>query len=1140
MRAEKTGDLLYSGQRSDPPAESCRVDMIFDNSDLAIPYPEKEVIISRELRRNGQSVYRLNDKRMSKTEIMEKLKIAGIDGASSRNVIQQGRVAQIVSMSGEERRGVIEDVAGTAQFDEKKVEAEKGLEEASRRLDELGLLVLEVEKQYRVLKKENERLQSYLNLSNQLKDLKGRLFSLKMKKHKENMESIKEKQLLEQEELNRLEESKDSQVNQKIDELAKKIENQERELEEHQLLLENKSKEFHNQEIELVKSKEEIKHIENEKTKLGKENAKFDKQISDYQSKLDTSDEKMANLSDELENYYTSKTELTESIEVAKGEVTELEKLYDTKDIELQDTKKELRVVDDRITRIEYQLNMSESIRENIEKSLQQKEDSITSITQQLDEHNKTLSDVSEKSKELEEKILNHTNIKNSVTNDLEVLDATVNELETKLRMVDDELLSIDVKSKTLNNFLKSTSGDSAGYKFIMKLKSEGFKGIEDKLQKIYPKSNLPNNLAHLADAIVVEKVETSIEIIKKLKKEAIGTETFIPRNALSDDKNIKESWKFLDLILEKSDVAGNIDNSWSKWKNQREKIVLSDEGDEFRPNGVIFGGYHSETAKAELEELEKLAIRKKEDKTNLENEQVGLKVNKTELLSQRKEADENLGQLEKLKLTINNQVSRIEEAKKHNQQLLEQYEQEKLPLIMQIEDKNSHVEDQSNEKKILSEKRISLAEQIQVLAKEVESINLEGTRKNLSDKERDFQGIENQIFRIDSQLESVTNISEESKRQIDMLENQIKENNESIESFGLKYSEIQVELDSLQGKLDQADSETVNIKSEGTTKKKEIKDSKREWEKLHQDLEEVQGTILSVKEKVHKFDIEEERISGLMNAIENDAIESEIDLATITEESISKDNIPGLEKQMQRIEGQIKDILPVNMKAGDEYEIVNKRFTEIKEQQEILIDEREAITDFIAQIEIEKASAFMKVFNTINKNFKRFFAELSEGKAEIVLENPEKIFEAGVIINASPRGKKVKSLEAMSGGEKALCALSFIFSMQQVDYQPFYVLDEVDAALDPGNVDKLGKLIFRLSQEASLKKKGKGAQFIVISHREQLMSKANLIWGVTSVQGVSSIFSFSLDDYRKQQTKANGNEISEELESDVTVQVKG
>ncbi len=180
MRAEKVSDLLYSGLRGDPPAETCKVEMIFDNSALAIPYPDKEVNVSRELRRNGQSVYRLNDKRLSKTEIMEKLKIAGIDGISSRNVIQQGRVAQIVSMSSEERRKLIEDVAGTSQFDEKKIEAEKGLDEALRRLEELGLLVLEVEKQYRVLKKESDRLKSYLEMSDQLKNLKGRLYSIKL------------------------------------------------------------------------------------------------------------------------------------------------------------------------------------------------------------------------------------------------------------------------------------------------------------------------------------------------------------------------------------------------------------------------------------------------------------------------------------------------------------------------------------------------------------------------------------------------------------------------------------------------------------------------------------------------------------------------------------------------------------------------------------------------------------------------------------------------------------------------------------------------------------------------------------------------------------------------------------------------
>ena len=161
-----------------------------------------------------------------------------------------------------------------------------------------------------------------------------------------------------------------------------------------------------------------------------------------------------------------------------------------------------------------------------------------------------------------------------------------------------------------------------------------------------------------------------------------------------------------------------------------------------------------------------------------------------------------------------------------------------------------------------------------------------------------------------------------------------------------------------------------------------------------------------------------------------------------------------------------------------------------------------------------------MKLFDRINNYFRQFFAELSEGTADLILENPEKVFEGGVTIMAHPRCKNVKSLESMSGGEKSLCALSFIFATQQVNHQPFYVLDEVDAALDPSNVEKLGKLIHRLSQDAKYEHKGIGAQFIVISHREILMAKASQIFGVTSDKGVSVFFTVDMQSLKEAEKK--------------------
>ena len=176
IRADSLKDLLYSGTGGHKPAEEAFVEILFDNSDFGIPIPEPEISVMREINKNG-STYRLNHKRITRTEILDKLKLAGIDSINGYNVIAQGQVAEIIGMSGENRRKLLEDIAGTASFDEKKADALKGLEEAKRRLDELSILVGEIAQQHSVMKAEKMRMEKFLELASEIKSIKSKILT---------------------------------------------------------------------------------------------------------------------------------------------------------------------------------------------------------------------------------------------------------------------------------------------------------------------------------------------------------------------------------------------------------------------------------------------------------------------------------------------------------------------------------------------------------------------------------------------------------------------------------------------------------------------------------------------------------------------------------------------------------------------------------------------------------------------------------------------------------------------------------------------------------------------------------------------------------------------------------------------------
>jgi chromosome segregation protein len=208
-----------------------------------------------------------------------------------------------------------------------------------------------------------------------------------------------------------------------------------------------------------------------------------------------------------------------------------------------------------------------------------------------------------------------------------------------------------------------------------------------------------------------------------------------------------------------------------------------------------------------------------------------------------------------------------------------------------------------------------------------------------------------------------------------------------------------------------------------------------------------------------------------------------------------------------QASEGK-KKLEPVNLKAIEQFEEVKERFDEIDMRRQALQRERKAILDSIERIELEKTRTFMKAYHEINRHFASIFQKLSPGgSAKMLLERPDKPFEGGVAIEARPRGKKISSLEILSGGEKTLVALSFIFAVQNFMPSPFYVMDEIDAALDGPNVHRVSMLIREFASNS---------QFLVISHREENIVNADRIYGISMQDGITDIFSVNLEEEAK------------------------
>ncbi|WP_297886952.1 AAA family ATPase [Sulfurihydrogenibium sp.] len=395
----------------------------------------------------------------------------------------------------------------------------------------------------------------------------------------------------------------------------------------------------------------------------------------------------------------------------------------------------------------------------------------------------------------------------------------------------------------------------------------------------------------------------------------------------------------------------------------------------------------------------------------------------------------------------------------------------------------------------------ISVSKQKEDILKRMENAGLSKLRKEWEEAANNVYSLKEKIKDIENQINSLTDKKDNNLKirifQIETekeeIENQIKQKNKEIQEIKQKIEDLTKELSQLWKGLKDTEKERDNLIRQIEETREKIKNLRYEEENINQDI----TSYLQEKAKLQqKLADTEEEIIQIKLQYDGEPIEADI---------------KQLEKQLKTLEEKRKNIGSVNQKAIEDYEEELNRFNEINEKLSILLQEKKSIEELIESLEEKKLQAFMEVYENVNKNLDKNFKILSPGgKAYLELENEKDPLSAGVILKAKPRGKDVKRLEMMSGGEKTLTALAFLFAVQQYRPAPFYYFDEVDAALDDANARKVGQLIKQLSQTA---------QFIVITHRDAMASFADRLIGVSAKDGISHIFTLDINVLKQEES---------------------
>lgn len=1059
LRASKLTELIYNGGIGGKPAKYAQVSLYLDGTDT------KEKKISRIVDEKGNSVYSLNDKRTTRQEIIE------IVGDNEYNIILQADVTQVIDMTPKQRRGIIDELCGIAEYDKKKDKALKELEKVENRISETHLILGEKKGYLSDLKKEREDALEYRELEAKLNGIDAIIIHRKFKDYKDNINELSEKI-----------EKKKEQEKESIEKIA----------EIKSVILENQKK------IKEINRK--IHELEGEKGKgileLRTDIAKINEKLEFLKEKLEkgkheifTKTDKKVKLQAELQQTKNAVVKLDKKLAVLQEKIDELLKKVDP---ELEGK------IDEVKTKIFENQSQGNSLAEEIEKNkkelteLGDKKESLDAQMQDM------LWDERKIARQIDDLNLAHKNSFDEIERLKKENLRLIKNSETLQKKIEDLQIRFANKNAELKAMEKEGGGVRGAINAVLNLKEtvSGIHGYAAQLgtpDKRYEKALEVAGGGRLLN-IVVENENTASKCITFLKQRRIGRATFLPLNkiktrlsdycppeALGFARDFIETKgkfkKIYDYIYGNTVIVEDIETAKTIGIGKCRMVTL--DGDIIESTGAMTGGFVKggaikfSSTEALEKELKTIAV--KLQKYNDEKE---------DLASQKRR--------------VENMVAKLEDSTGEGRT-----EIEKLKLK-----KNS-----------LTEKRNDLRISIEEIDKKISEIN-----SNIADKEdeikklkRDLKVLDEKLQKLirkkaDSAMDKLEKIRDE-KRDLDVSKGK---HDEKQQAISLQVSELENELKDLLNDKSQTEKDISEntekyrkLKKELIVKEKENASVINEIEKLISDAgklelenEEIsaevgknEAKLRRIEREISKFKQEKALIDGKLSDIQSpEELEKELD-----EELINK-KLDELEGMKASIESKLETYGDVNMKAIEKYEILKKEYTNMTEKLEILKDERQSIFDLMEKIEKRKREVFMATYDVVKENFEEIFAKLSEGTGTLILDNPKDISASGLMIEASPKGKKLLNIDALSGGEKTLTSSAFLLAIQRYKPSSFYIVDEIDAALDKDNSMKLAEM---LSNAA--------AQFVLITHNDQVMKFADIVVGVSMQAGVSQVVGVKL-----------------------------
>lgn len=1121
LRGGKMPDVIFAGTENRNPLNFASVVVTLDNSSGFIVNKNKEIKVERHIYRSGDSEYLIDGQKVRLRDIHDLFMDTGL-GRDSFSIISQGRVEAIFNSKPEERRAIFEEAAGVLKYKTRKKETESKLAQAQGNLDRLDDIIYELDNQVKPLEKQAQTAKKFLELDGQRKELyldvlvaQLSLGKDKLSEKEAELESVKTELTSYYKQRSELE-----QENQSLKEKRHRLSVQ---LDREQAVLLDVTKL-----ISDLERKIEVHKLESSQNESSRQEAQA--RLENLLTRREQLEEQIEQKQGVLEQLENSLSSLKEDIAAVDREISyfseDPDQVLDHLREQYVALMQEEAEASNRLTKIQQdianQISLSESKSEDLARLQTEKQ----TAQEELDKSRKSLEEADHELRQLLERY-------QTKKSELDQVQATYQSEQGRLFDLLDQLKGKQARQSSLEAILKNHSNFYAGVKAVLQ-EAPSLGGIIGAVSEQLTfdtryQTALEIALGGASQNVIVEDEATAKRAIAFLKEKRQGRATFLPLTTIKPRQLsgqqislLESSDGFLGLASDLVTYQPNLDvifqnllgtiaifdtidhaNQAARATKFQVRMVTMD-GAEIRPGGAFAGGSNRNNSTTFIKpELDALLGEIAELSSQLQ-EQESLVAAKKTSLDQTTEALETI-KAEGEEARLNQQSARIHQEQAENRlaQLSVQYDlqmSQVSPTILTELDEEATKE--AANVQALNEKKIALEQQIN---------QVRDNRDSIQESLQKLQTKKGQLTLVQAEATSqlrfeqidMRRLQEEkatTEKDIAILEDLINQKVVALEDTTIELLEEQLQAAS--DKQSQTNQILIRLKFE-------LEDIDGQFEDLEERLQQARTKNDDLIRKQAKLEADCEQAGDTLRTLLGNLTEHfKLSFEAAQSQAKAVENLASAEQNLKNLERAIRALGPVNLDAIEQYDEVNNRLTFLNEQRTDILSARDLLLDTIHEMDDEVKERFKVTFEAIRESFKQTFKQMfGGGSADLILTEND-ILTAGVEISVQPPGKKIQSLNLMSGGEKALSALALLFSIIRVKTIPFVILDEVEAALDEANVKRFGDYLNRFDKES---------QFIVVTHRKGTMAAADAIYGVTMQEsGVSKIVSVKLKDMEK------------------------